>query len=64
MGDLWSMIKGHRMTMVAFLEPLTRVISHRHGPGRQVYMLANSVMLKAEEKTESEDTLTAKYAAR
>ena len=39
------------MTMVAFLEPLTRVISHRHKHGLQVYMLANSGLLKTE-KTE------------
>ena len=48
MGDLWNMIKGHRMTMVAFLEPLTRVISHRHEHGLQVYVLANSGLLKTE----------------
>ena len=36
------------MTMVAFLEPLTRVISHRHEHGLQVYVLANNGLLNAE----------------
>ena len=31
-----------------FLEPLTRVISHRHEHGLQVHVLANSGLLKTE----------------
>ena len=50
------------MTMVAFLEPLTRVISHRHERGLQVCVLANSGLLKAEKmkcKLHWEDCLKA-----